>query len=536
MTSHSIRKPKTSDNKLAYTPAALRIKFIVPLVSFILILIIVLSTGLFYFESGNQNYSIFHERFTRTKSISGDFYKYNVETDASAIRAIMSGLKLNKELSSLFATGNRQAIFEYAEPLYKELNQDYNITHFYFTGIDRVNILRVHAPNRYGDIINRITTINTQQSKKVSHGVELGVLGTLTLRVVSPWYSNEGRLIGYIELGMEVDHIIGRLQNLFGYDTDLFIHKKHLKEKRWKDGMRILNRRIDWDQYDLLVATKQLSNPVFQSFIKEKELSKASLDGSIQPYGVNDSTYWLLSVPIADVQGRYVANILMLADTTFEANVALRTIITVGIIIFILASILLTFFSRQLNKVSQHIKDDENLLKQMATKDSLTNLYTRRIFNEQLKAELSYSKRYNTEISLIMLDIDHFKKVNDNYGHPVGDMVLRELSNRIASECRETDVACRFGGEEFVIIAKNTPVKCAENLAERIRRSVEATPFDIGECKTIIVTISIGIANHPDHTNHGIDIITSTDNALYAAKEDGRNCVRIARASQKREE
>jgi diguanylate cyclase (GGDEF)-like protein len=530
MTSQHTDKTETFDDSdsIAYIPVAMRIKFITPLVSFIVILVFILLVSLFYVESESQNYSIFHDRFTRTTVISDDFYKYSVETDASAIRAIMSGLKLNKELSSLFATGNRNAILEYAEPLYKELNRDYNITHFYFTGLDRANILRVHAPSQYGDTINRITTIKAQQSKKVSHGVELGVLGTLTLRVVSPWYSNEGKLIGYLELGMEIDHVIEQLQKLLSYDIDLYIHKEYLQEQQWKSGMRALNRRINWEQFDLLVATKQLTNEIIQSFIKEKEQTKTPFDRVIQSYDINDSAYWMLSVPIDDVQGRNVANMLLLADTTFEANVVRRTITTVGIIIFILTSILLFIFSKQVKKVSQHIKHDEILLKQMATKDSLTNLYTRRIFNDQLSTEIVYSKRYNTRTSLIMLDIDHFKLVNDNYGHPAGDMVLRELSKRIIFACRETDSACRFGGEEFVIIAKNTPTKEAENLAERLRLSVEATPFDIGEGKSITVTISIGIASYPEHADCDTSLIIASDKALYTAKKEGRNCVRIA--------
>lgn len=519
---------KSDDGGLAYTPVALRIKFIIPVVFFIMALILVLVVSLFYVESGNQNYKIFHERFTRTKSISGDFYQYNVDSDSSAIRAIMSGLKLNKELSSLFEIGNRDTILEYAAPLYKELNHDYNITHMYFTGLDRVNILRVHAPNRYGDIIHRITTINAQKSKEISHGVELGALGTLTLRVVSPWYSNEGELIGYLELGMEVDHIIDRLEKLFGYDVDLFIQKKYLKEKSWKEGMRVLNRRIEWEQFDLLVATKQLANPIFQSFITEKERNKTSFEGDIQSYDINDSTYWLLSVPIADAQGRNVANMLMLADTTFEANVVQRTIITVGTIIFLLAGILLTFFTKQLNKVSRHIKHDENLLKQMATRDSLTGLYTRRIFNDQLSAEITFSKRYNTVTSLILLDIDHFKQVNDTYGHSVGDAVLCELSDRILLATRETDLTCRFGGEEFAVLAKNTSTKEAETLAERIRIAIELPFFEIGEGRSIPVTVSSGIASYPSHADHGAGLIVAADGALYTAKKEGRNCIRIA--------
>ena len=516
----------SEDEAFGYTPAALRIQFIIPLVSFIIILIVIIAVSVFYVESGSQNYKIFHDRFTRTKSISGDFYQYNVDSDASAIRAIMSGLKLNKEMSALFAAGNRNQLLEYSAPLYKELNHDYNITHMYFTGLDRVNILRVHSPERYGDVIDRMTTLTAQQSKEVSQGVELGPLGTLTLRVVSPWYASGGELIGYLELGMEVDHIIDRLERLLGYDVDLFIHKKYLTEKSWKEGMRLLNRRIDWEQFHLLVATKQLTNPIFQSFIQEKELNKSSFEGDIHPYDINQSTYWLLSVPITDVEGHNVANMLMLADTTFEANVVQRTIITAGIIIFILASILLMFFTKQLNKVSKHIRHDESLLKQMATKDSLTGLYTRRILNDRLEAEIAFSKRYGTTTTLTLLDIDHFKQVNDKYGHAAGDMVIREVSYRIQLACRETDIACRFGGEEFAILNKNTSTQEAVTLAERIRLAIDTSPFNIGEDKIISITISIGIASYPDHAEH--DLFKASDEALYRAKKEGRNCVRIA--------
>ncbi len=529
MTYKSIEKIRTSiDEKLTYTPVALRIKFIIPFVTFIIVLLLILAVSLFYIESENQSDRIFQDRFSRTSSISGDFYKKTIETDASAIRAIVVVLRLNMELSSLFSTGNKNDMLQYSAPLYKELNDNYNITHFYYTGLDRVNILRVHAPHRYGDTINRITTIQAQKTKKVSYGVELGALGTLTLRVVSPWYSNDGKLIGYLELGMEVNHIIDRLEKLFGYESDLFIQKKYLKEKRWKEGMRDLNRKVSWEQFDLLVTTKQMDNPIFQSFIKKRELNKSSFEEGIQSYDINDSTYWLLSVPITDIGGRNVANILMLADTTFEANVVQRTIITVGIVIFILAGILLAFFSNQLNKVSQHIKHDENLLKQMATKDPLTDLYTRRIFNIQLNSEISYSKRYSTTTSLILIDIDHFKLVNDTYGHPAGDAVLRELSNRMTSICRDADLACRFGGEEFAVIAKNTSNNEAELLAERIRRSVETPDFCIGEGKNITITISCGVASCPDHAVLDKSLITATDDALYAAKKEGRNCVRVA--------
>lgn len=512
----------------SYTPLALRIKFIIPLVFFIVAMLFLLTISLLYVQSNNQNHSIFEKRFTRTKSISGDFYKYNIESDAKAIQAIMTGLRGDKELASIFSLGDRQKILNYVSPLYKELNKDFNITHFYFSGLDRVNIIRAHAPSRYGDTINRITTLNAEKSHHIAYGVELGKLGTLTLRVVSPWYSNEGQHIGYFELGMEIDHIIDLLQNILGFDINVFIHKKYLSEASWKDGMKVLERNIKWEQFHNLVATKQIINPIFNAFIHNKDIEHSKLSGSIQPYEENGSTFWLLSVPITDVQGNNIANLLMLADTTFETDVTQRTIVTVGLIIFILASLLLLFFIKQINKVIYRIDRDENLLKNMANKDSLTNLYTRRVFDEHLKREILNSKRYNSSFYIIMIDIDHFKKVNDDHGHHAGDMALKEISQILLASCRETDIACRFGGEEFIILAKSKNTNEIKIFAERVRATIEATPFNIDKEQPLYITISAGIAFYDGSTGNGADIVADADKALYQAKESGRNCICIA--------
>lgn len=526
------KKTKIEDENLNYTPLTLRLKLIVPFVFFIVAIILLLTISLFYVQSNNKNYNIFEKRFTKTKSITGDFYKYNVESDAKAIKAIMTSLRANKELSSVLESVDRKKILNYVTSLYKELNQDYNITHFYFTNLNRINIIRAHAPNRYGDTINRITTMNAQKNLKVSYGVELGTLGTLTLRVVSPWYSNDGKHIGYFELGMEIDHIIDRLEKILDFEIDLFMHKKYLNEVSWKKGMKTLKRNIQWNQFYELVSTKQIVNPIFKHFIINKDNEHLSFDGAIQQYDENDSTYWLLSVPITDIEGRNVANLLMLADTTFETNVVEETILTVSIVIFILAGTLLFFFMRLINKIIYRINKDEKLLKTMARKDPLTNLYTRRVFDEHLKREILNSKRYNSKFFIILIDADHFKNVNDTYGHNAGDIVLKTISNLILSSCRETDTVCRFGGEEFVILVKSSNISEVKNCAERIRSTIEKNKFDIGRKEVLNITVSAGISSYNESTDNGLDIISSADKALYEAKHNGRNCVCISKTAK----
>ncbi len=159
----------------------------------------------------------------------------------------------------------------------------------------------------------------------------------------------------------------------------------------------------------------------------------------------------------------------------------------------------------------------------MAVTDALTGLYNRRRFHGVLSKEFERCKRYSTPMSLIMLDIDHFKKVNDNYGHQTGDTVLREVGHIITDNVREIDTASRFGGEEFMVILPNTEKENARIGAERIRAAIEQHVFP--EIKEPI-TVSIGIAGLPDPGLANEDrLVRCADYALYRAKQNGRNRV-----------
>ncbi|WP_158971894.1 sensor domain-containing diguanylate cyclase [Paraglaciecola sp. L3A3] len=163
-------------------------------------------------------------------------------------------------------------------------------------------------------------------------------------------------------------------------------------------------------------------------------------------------------------------------------------------------------------------------LKEISRVDGLTGLYNRRYWNEQFDMEFKRTKRSDTESSLIMLDIDHFKKVNDTYGHPAGDEVIKALAGIIQKTIRETDVAGRYGGEEFAIILPNTPVANVEFVSERLRRLVEKCVVDYAGIN-ISFTISIGIAGFQKSYKDSAQWLESADKALYQAKAAGRNRV-----------
>jgi diguanylate cyclase (GGDEF)-like protein len=163
-------------------------------------------------------------------------------------------------------------------------------------------------------------------------------------------------------------------------------------------------------------------------------------------------------------------------------------------------------------------------LEQMSRTDGLTGLDNRHFWEEQFVREFKRDKRNSGSSSLIMLDIDHFKKINDTYGHPAGDAVIRDLADVIKKSIRETDIAGRYGGEEFAIILPDTPPANVEFLAQRIRRLVEKMTV-IHDQVEISVTVSLGIAeskaDYKLHTNW----LDAADKALYKAKELGRNQV-----------
>ena len=164
----------------------------------------------------------------------------------------------------------------------------------------------------------------------------------------------------------------------------------------------------------------------------------------------------------------------------------------------------------------------------MAITDVLTGLYNRRRFHDVLSTEYERAKRYAVPFSLVMLDIDYFKKVNDTYGHSVGDAVLREVATILKNSIREIDTAARYGGEEFVVVLPNTERKNAQIFAERIRQAIERHAFS-GVNKNI--TVSIGIGGMPDAKVEDEDkLIRCADFALYRAKQSGRNRTVMAEA------
>jgi diguanylate cyclase (GGDEF)-like protein len=163
-------------------------------------------------------------------------------------------------------------------------------------------------------------------------------------------------------------------------------------------------------------------------------------------------------------------------------------------------------------------------MEKLATIDGLTQIANHRKFQDIMSLEMERSQRYNTPLTLLLMDIDHFKKFNDTYGHPVGDLVLQMVAKALQGSIRNTDYCARYGGEEFVVVLIQTDEEQSRILAERVRKAVESMQVR-NDDKVLKVTVSIGSATFPTDAGDKQGLIDNADKAMYASKQSGRNRV-----------
>jgi diguanylate cyclase (GGDEF)-like protein/PAS domain S-box-containing protein len=250
---------------------------------------------------------------------------------------------------------DRVLLLQRSRPTFDYLRREAGITHFYFHAPDRINFLRVHQPERFGDKIDRHTAIKAESTGQPAAGLELGPLGTFTLRVVFPWHE-DGRLIGYVELGQEIEQILGRISSLTGIDLYLTIDKQHLSRKDWQAGMAMLGRPDEWDLLRQAVVTYQPATVPAETvrLLLSQDLSHAHSRTKLS----NDhQAMQALTIPIADVSGREVGHLLMARDiTSLNKNNRQQTSIVGGLGLAIGGG-LLGLFSLLIGRVERRLDD-----------------------------------------------------------------------------------------------------------------------------------------------------------------------------------
>ena len=499
----------------------LRFKFLTPIIATLSFSVLVLISVVYFHEHKTIDSGV-----VQLQSTASNLYQNSIQQNAKALQTVMDVLKTDRELSTALANRDRQRLLQRSAPIYEDINRHYGVTHFYFSAPDRVNLLRVHKPEKYGDTITRQTTLTAQKGGIDAYGVELGPLGTLTLRYVQPWYEEQTReLLGFVELGMEVDRTFDAIQELFELKLFLLINKPYLEQKNWEEGMRTFGRTPDWDRFPQVVVSmhgRQLLPETLSALIRGTDFSKNTSAFNVQ---LEREDQYTIFQPLQDVSGQLVGTMVMYIDTS-KVTEQVRNSVIIGSAVVVMAAVaLILFFYWFVGRIGERMARNELQLQQMATQDGLTGLFNRREFNLMLEESIARQTRYKRPISLLMIDIDYFKRVNDTYGHQAGDTVLVELGKRLTSQARAIDRVCRYGGEEFVVLLPETDAAGASIFAQRLCEVMADEPWDLGNDTKISITVSIGVASCPDHAETSQALVAAADKALYAAKEAGRNRV-----------
>ncbi|NTW77423.1 MAG: GGDEF domain-containing protein, partial [Syntrophaceae bacterium] len=171
-------------------------------------------------------------------------------------------------------------------------------------------------------------------------------------------------------------------------------------------------------------------------------------------------------------------------------------------------------------------------LKQEATRDALTGLFNRRYMEETMNREISRANRYGNPLGIIMLDLDHFKRFNNTFGHEAGDLVLQEMGKYLQNSIRKEDIACRYGGEEFTLIMPGASLEVTKKRAEMLQQEIQKLQINHNGKILNNITLSQGVAVYPDHGQTGETVIKAADHALYRAKRAGRKQVKLAKIAK----
>jgi hypothetical protein len=282
------------------------------------------------------------------------FLESHCEEDAEEMNALLDIVGQNVRLRDALEAGDRGALLEASEPIFRRLRNSAEITHFYFSGPDRVNLLRVHKPDRFGDVIDRFTTLEAERTGESAMGVELGPLGTFTLRVVQPWF-REGRLLGFVELGHEVEHVVDVLRRTFDIELCAIIEKRFLSREDWESGLRMLGREGDWDRFPDCVVIDEVPPSVPGAFFRRLETE--GIAGLRETFEARSRgrVHHVAALPLVDAAGRGVGCLVAILDISDRRAAMIRFVLTVAVIAVAAGGLLFFFFLTYLGRIERKL-------------------------------------------------------------------------------------------------------------------------------------------------------------------------------------
>jgi len=343
-------------------------------------------------EENQKNDTVLQE----AKSM-GSHIQSALDTKAEVMAASLHFIIQDKQLVAALKAGDRQRLLALGAPIYERLNTQNNVTHFYFHDAQRINLLRVHKPEKYGDKIDRFTALGAEKNSALCSGIELGPLGTFTLRSVLPVFE-AGQLIGYLELGQEIDGLIQQARTMFGVELFMFINKQYLSKSAWEEGMRMLGRPFDWNMLsDTVLVSQSLQEiPVkaFNALVGADSSIGIRLGKDIE---LHEQTYWAGVISMPDAGERPVATLVMLHDMTPLISGARQDLLNFTAISGIVGLIVVFFFYFVLGRTEEALRVSEERFEKISASAqdaiiSMDNDGNVSFWNQAAEAILGYSE------------------------------------------------------------------------------------------------------------------------------------------------
>lgn len=457
-----------------------------------------------------------------------------LEDRAEFMLEVIEMLEDDHDLKHHLDRRNREAILKTQLPLFERLRKDHGITHFYFTGPDRVNLLRLHQPDRYGDEINRYTTINAGETGLLQYGIELGPMGTFTLRSVIPWYI-DNRLIGFVELGQEIEHIIDSIRGITKTELYIIINKKFVSKAGWQSGMNMLDRRSTWELMSSYVLTYQPKGVQWDEVGATVERLKSLPSGQLIDVELNDSDYLATLAPLLDAQGKGVGHMLILNDVTDANYRAMHATKINGLVGITLVSFLVFLFYLLAGKAEERLEISRNALvaemdkrvaiqqdhagemQHLALHDPLTGLPNQNYFHLEVGTIIELSKKKKQSFAVLVVSISRYREIIDTLGHKAGDKLLTELHGRIMNELNAASNIARITSNLLGMIISPIEREKITKVVSQVSKCV-ALPF-LMEDFDLHIEGNIGISFYPDHGEDAGLLIQRANVANYLSKD-----------------
>jgi PAS domain S-box-containing protein len=348
----------------------LRKNILIPLLFVLVVLLVASVTSLFAI----QRLHILSEINSKIREVK-NLFPTLIEVESDLLSAQIDFLMEKKSLQESWQTGDRNQLQHEATTYFTSMRSKYNVTHFYFISPEQICFLRAHNPTRHGDFIKRTTMNAAKRKMRPARGIELGPLGTFTLRVVHPWFI-DGNHVGYIELGKEIHHVAPLLKSSLNVDLVFTIHKNLLQRDSWVEGMEMLGRSADWDLFPDSVVIDATIDTIPKEIGKRIGLPNDAHARDIIKISLGDTQLRGQLVTLLDAAAKDVGDILVLLDVT-DTVASLKTItfyvlsfyILLGLILYIFMYFLLgitqeklrTYQEDLLAEIKEHTKAEEEL-------------------------------------------------------------------------------------------------------------------------------------------------------------------------------